>query len=268
MSAQQICEAEVAREARRVFRKLLAQGAHLRPENGHGYALHRHGSKRRNAAKVDAAIVREFLRRDWLRPRGTAPESYALSAAGEGWFLRRQAAAAPFAVQHQLRTERRAVWEGGSAVVVNDSESPLSWLRKRRRIDAAQFEAGERLRRDYTIAQIAPRMGVDLSRPIVSGRRGAKPEASLPETVLTARQRFRRAMAAVGPGLSDILFDVCCHLIGLEQIEHTKDWPRRSAKVVLDIALDRLAEHYGLLVTARVRAPMRSWQADVEEAPP
>jgi hypothetical protein len=29
-------------------------------------------------------------------------------------------------------------------------------------------------------------------------------------------------MRAVGPGLSDLLFDVCCHLRGLEEAEEAK----------------------------------------------
>lgn len=266
MSARRLCEAEIAREARRIFRKLLTPGTYLKPHEGHGYVLLQHGRARRNAMRVEDEIVREFLRRDWLKPCGTDPESYRLSAAGEGWFLRVQTAVAPFAAQHQRRAERAiATAEGERCVTVNEAESPLGWLRKRHRIDAAQFEAGERLRRDYTIAQLTPRLGVDFSAPIVLGRRGMKTETSLHETVLAAKQRFRRAMAAAGPGLADMLFDVCCHLIGLEEVEYAKEWPRRSAKVVLDIALDRLVEHYGLKITGRARAPMRSWQAETAE---
>lgn len=267
MSARRFCEAEVAREARRLFRKLMAPGAHLAPDGGGGrYVLFQVGRAGHGAPHVEEEMVREFLRRDWLKPCGTMPESYRLGAAGEGWFLRLEAAAEPFAAQHQLRSRRLAATdEGERRVTVNEAESPLGWLRKRRRIDAAQFEAGERLRRDYTLAQLTPRLGVDFTAPIVLGRRGKNVETSLTETVLAAKQRFQRAMAAVGPGLSDMLFDICCHLVGLEEVERAKEWPRRSAKVVLDIALDRLAEHYGLRITARARARMRSWQAEEAE---
>lgn len=267
MSARRFCEAEIAREVRRLFRKLMASGAHLAPDGGGGrYVLLQSGHVRRDAPHVEEEMVREFLRRDWLKPCGTAPETYRLGAAGEGWYLRLQAAVAPFAAQHQLRTRRLAATEEGERrVTVNEAESPLGWLRKRRRIDAAQFEAGERLRRDYTLAHLTPRLGVDFTAPIVLGRRGKKVETSLTETVLAAKQRFRNAMAAVGPGLADMLFDICCHLVGLEEVERAKEWPRRSAKVVLDIALDRLAEHYGLRITARARGRVRSWQAEEAE---
>ena len=76
--------------------------------------------------------------------------------------------------------------------------------------------------------------------------------------MLAAKQRFAAAMRAAGPGLADILFDVCCHLSGLEQSERSRGWPRASAKVVLQIALDRLAQHYGMLFAPRP-ARVRAW---------
>ncbi len=69
-------------------------------------------------------------------------------------------------------------------------------------------------------------------------------------------------MEAVGPPLNDLLFDVCCALLGLEEAERAFGWPSRAAKVVLGLALDRLALHYGLVVTAPARARMRSWRIE------
>ena len=131
-------------------------------------------------------------------------------------------------------------------VTVNEAELPLGRLLHRKVIDGAQFDAGERLRRDFTLAGLSPRMGIDFTQPLVPGGRGQKAEAPLTDMVLAAKQRFSAAMRAVGPGLNDLLFDVCCHLRGLEEAEQAKRWPPRSAKVVLAIALDRLADHYGL----------------------
>lgn len=265
MSARRYGEAEVAREARRIFRKLAAPGAHLAPCED-GYALFGSARARRHTLVVDPGLMGELQRRDWLKPRGTKPESWHLSAAGEGWYLRAQALTQPFAAQHQARVEKLIETGAGTRrVIVNEGESPLGWLRRRRLIDPAQFQAGERLRRDFTIAQLSPRLGVDLTAPIVLGRRGIRTESSLSEAVLEAKRRFRAAMAAAGPGLADTLFDVCCHLAGLEDVERDRNWPKRSARVVLQIALDRLAAHYGLAITARGHAPMRAWQADPAE---
>ena len=57
--------------------------------------------------RVAVSLVAAFAKRDWLRPRTEAPETLALSEAGEGWFIRTQNIEAPFAAQHQLRREGR-----------------------------------------------------------------------------------------------------------------------------------------------------------------
>lgn len=170
-----------------------------------------------------------------------------------------------FARQHQLRAKRRVMTSDGKEILVtvNEAESPLARLRHRKVIAAVQFDAGERLRRDFTLAQIAPRMSLDLSAPIILKARGQKSTTMISDTVLAAKQRFTAAMRAVGPGLNDLLFDVCCHLRGLEEAERAKGWPVRSAKVVLVIALERLADHYGLRV--RGTAKLRGWRMEPQE---
>jgi hypothetical protein len=167
-----------------------------------------------------------------------------------------------FRLQHQLLATRKVMRADGREefVVVNWAESPLGRLKHRKVIDAVQFDAGERLRRDFTLAGLTPRMGIDLTQPLIRNARGQRVEAPLSDMVLAAKQRFRAAMRAAGPGLNDLLFDVCCHLRGLEEAERAKGWPARSAKVVLAIALDRLADHYGLRI--RGRAKLRGWRAE------
>jgi hypothetical protein len=68
-----------------------------------------------------------------------------------------------------------------------------------------------------------------------------------------ARSRLDRALMAVGPDFADILVDVCCLGTGLEQIERRAGWPNRSAKLVVQLALNALARHYGLLPPATPR---------------
>ena len=257
-----IAEHDLCREARRVLRKLLAEGSALvRTENGK-YLLHRGTKPERSHHGLCAAeYVAGFRARDWIKPRGTEPESFCLSEAGAAWLKRCEADGDPYAAQHQMR--RRQMIEGPDGVerlaTVNQAESPLARLHALKLIDTAQFAAGERLRRDYTIAQLAPRLGVDLSAQTSFGRRGEKREHLLADTVLAAKQRFSAAMKAVGPGLNDLLYDVCCALVGLEGAEAQFGWPSRSAKVVLGLALDRLALHYGLVITAPARGRIRSW---------
>jgi len=77
---------------------------------------------------------------------------------------------------------------------------------------------------------------------------------------LAARQRVEKAMQAVGPEFSGLLLDVCGFLKGLETIVSERQWPRRSARIVLDLALARLARHYGMKrEQAGAPAPLRHW---------
>jgi hypothetical protein len=61
---------------------------------------------------------------------------------------------------------------------------------------------------------------------------------------LAAKRRFDAAVAAVGQGLSDILWRVVCAGEGMREAEQALGWPVRAGRVVLTIALDRLADHY------------------------
>ena len=142
---------------------------------------------------------------------------------------------------------------GRVSVVVDEIESPISWLARRRGrdgrplIEVHQFSPGERLRADFTRALLMPRTTSNWSNPLASARHGGGTERadSLTETIVAARQRVRHALDAVGPEFSGLLVDVCCFLKGLEDIERERAWPARSGKVVLQLALDRLARHYG-----------------------
>ena len=82
---------------------------------------------------------------------------------------------------------------GGEAetVAVNWSESPLGQLMRRKGRDGAaflkpaEFQAGERLRADYTRGQIMPRLGANWVASVSSGRREA---ASLTWQMLLLRR--------------------------------------------------------------------------------
>jgi hypothetical protein len=64
--------------------------------------------------------------------------------------------------------------------------------------------------------------------------------------MLDARRRVEAALAAAGPGLATIVERVVCEGEGLATAERAMGWPARAGKVVLAIALDRLAAHYRL----------------------
>lgn len=152
---------------------------------------------------------------------------------------------------------------------VNLDESPLAWLARRTdkagrpMISSPQFLAGERLRLDFTRAGLTPRVTTDWSSLGASG--GGGPGA-FSDAVLAAKGRLDAALTAVGPELSGVVLDVCCFLKGLEAVEGERQWPARTAKVVLGLGLDRLARHYGFAQAAcgRAAAPTRAWRAAPE----
>lgn len=145
------------------------------------------------------------------------------------------------------KADARAPAPRRRSVTVNLAESPLAWLAARGMVDARQFEAGERLRADYETASIGRSVTMRWeASPITKGRRGA-PLADDPTLAqLAAKRRFNAAIDAAGPGLSDVLWRVVCAGEGLPMAEKALGWPARAGKLVLCLALDRVAAHYQL----------------------
>jgi hypothetical protein len=122
--------------------------------------------------------------------------------------------------------------------------------------------AGERLGVDLMAAGMLPRTTMDWGRsgPVDGGGRGLNPT----EAALAARQRAEAALRSVGPELAGLLIDVCGFDKGLELLERERRWPVRSAKVVVRLALDALARHYGYQDAAEgaAKAASRAWAAE------
>jgi hypothetical protein len=127
-----------------------------------------------------------------------------------------------------------------------------------------QLVAGERLRVEFTRAHLMPRVTSNWQAAVSQGSRADNGgAANVTETIIAARQRVRQALNAVGPEFSGLLIDVCSFLKGLEDVERERIWPARSAKIVLQLGLDRLARYYGLGDQTRGKAQsgMRAWVA-------
>lgn len=228
-----------------VLRRLAGDGAILRKEDRGTYSLARAG---RRVGTLSAAIVRTLAGRGLLCAVSGTNHEFVLSEAGHA-LLRRHRAQGDDAFRDQHRLAgTRTLEPGGDRAAVNFGETPLGWLARRRGpdgkpfLDADEFESGERLRADFTYASLTPRLTQHWAEPTGAGR--GRVDADPRDAQIAAKQRFLRALDAVGPGLSDVLVAVCCHLQGLEEAEREFHWPTRSGKVVLKIALGRLAEHY------------------------
>jgi hypothetical protein len=257
--------------ARRLLARLAEEGSALRQVRG-GYLLAIGSAASGQGPRVPKRLVEFCLRQDWLEQSGV---DLVLSQAGRARLRRSQTEGDPFREQHQLRAVTLKEIDGTRRpMLVNDAESPLGWLKSRKSrsgqplISEAQYEAGERLRADYWFAKLSPRVTANWSAPAPSGRsrRGAPLDAaSLRDEVIAAKERVMRALDVVGPELSQVLVDICCELKGLEEAERSHDWPQRAGKVVLQLALTRLARHYGLDVPSelpRRQKGIRHWGSE------
>ena len=139
----------------------------------------------------------------------------------------------------------RGVGGRARSVTVNLTESPLGWLLARGLLTRRQFDAGERLRSDWERAQLAPRVTRAWdSAPVARGRGGANSAPDLNGSQVDAKRRFDAAIASAGPGLADILWRIVCAGEGMRDAETALGWPARAGRLVLTLALDRVAAFY------------------------
>lgn len=131
------------------------------------------------------------------------------------------------------------------SVTVNLAESPLGWLKARGLVSERQFIAGEALRRDYEAASLAPRVTMRWDAPPMDGNRRSAPRGSnATERQISAKAHFDAAIAHAGPGLSDILWRIVCAGEAMPDAEKSLGWPARAGRLVLTLALDRIADYY------------------------
>lgn len=228
------------------------------------------GAGRFSRAAADCLTQQDLAR--WDRP-APGPRTLSLTEAGQAHLRRANAPEPDGAFFHQHRETAVATVEtdsGAKRVRVDTEESPLDWLRRRKgrdgepMIDEASYQAGERLRTDIMLAGLLP--GVTARWDATPRSGGPVSPADATDRMIAARQRIRNAFDAVGADFSDLLMDLCGFLKGLELIERERRWPPRSAKIVVRMALARLAEHYGIESAARGAAAsrgIRAWQAVV-----
>lgn len=151
----------------------------------------------------------------------------------------------PQLVERELTSEgpsRAHAATGRRSVTVNLAESPLTWLHARGHLTDRQFAAGEQLRSDWERAQLAPRMTMRWDPVRVSGDGDTCLTAG--ERQIAAKARFDGALTLAGFGLADILWRVVCAGEGLPTAEKALGWPVRSGKLVLGLALERVADFY------------------------
>jgi hypothetical protein len=258
---------DIERQAGRLLRALAEPGASAKPTDIPRPNFLAASARRKGVSlvaahfptAVGAHLVAEDLAR-WNEAGGRPVLEITETGRAK---LRRGAAPALEQFQAQHREVEGTVLAPHGAVKRNEAESPLAWLARRKdragraMLDPASFAAGERFRRDFTLGGLQPRVTSDWSNPL-SGAAVGDRGMHITDLMVAARQRLDAALNALGPELGSLITDVCGFLKGLETVEAEHGWPARSAKVVLGIALARLASHYGLATEARGPARARA----------
>lgn len=253
---------DTTREALRVLRRMQEPGAVLAvaPDMEKAVVVRDtlDGRTVRTAA-LDRPVAEAMALRNWIEPLPATGRirRYRISAGGQA-ALRHEAAAGRD--QRHGFAEAQARFDTGpgdhgdtprrTMVRYNAAESPVLALSRRREKDGSPFlpdvlvAAAERLREDFELSQLGPRMAQNWERVLTGavdeGLSGAIPAVG----PMAARARVGAALRDLGPGLGDIALRCCCHLEGLETAERRLGWSSRSGKIVLRIALQRLRRHY------------------------
>lgn len=224
------------------------------------------GKMQVRSAVLTREMGQQFLIWDWIvRTGGGKLHRYEVTNAGRASLKRMvveladthgnsgfSEAPSPFLEQHREWGERNIAGSDGTRstrIRVNLRESPINMLGRKTGKDGKPFlsnellQAGERMREDFELAQLGPRVAQNWDRFLVGSDRGNFGSGDGGGSS-AAQKRLRKALTALGPGLGDIVLRCCCFLEGMEAAEKRMGWSARSGKIVLRIALQRLRLHY------------------------
>jgi hypothetical protein len=132
------------------------------------------------------------------------------------------------------------------------ADAPLHVLARRRRPDGTAYIGPElvaaalRFREAYEVASLGAAVTRDWGR-LIAGRvdsTGAATGGRGATRRLEAEQSLTAAIRALGPELAETAIMAICEEQGMETVERALDFPARSGKIVLRIALNTLARHY------------------------
>jgi len=254
-------------EAKRVLRRLCERNTILAvsADLDQAAVLRIKGETPERIAVVDRRYAEAFALKDWIssKRKGRVAQ-YEITSAGRAALKQLFSSdATPEATRTaQGFAERPAMWDRREPEPVcasqhvrrvrcNLAESPLSALARRKDRDGQLFltremvAAGERLREDFELAQVGTQVTQNWDRFLTDEDGGGfRNGDGFSQGPSAAKERVRKALDFMGPGLSDVALRCCCLLEGLETAERRMGWSARSGKIVLRIALQRLARHY------------------------
>ena len=265
-----LSELRIDREGLRVLRRLVETGAVLAVARDMEMGVVvRDGpdGKPQRLAVVEREIAQAMALKEWIgcTDPGARVARYHITSVGRAALKRLMAGAenraggfaeaqTEFGMQHRDMGDRAVIEDGLLRNLrSNLAESPLAGLARRKDKDGKPFLprdlviAGERLREDFELAQMGPRVAQNWDRFLTGRDKGAFDTGRNDGPAggaQAARDRVAEALTDLGPGLGDVALRCCCFLEGMENLEKRMNWSARSGKIVLRIALQRLQVHY------------------------
>jgi hypothetical protein len=241
----------------RALERLGEEGAVLAPHrDGRGHGVYRRGDRRRRAtARLNPADVRALVVEGAIVPSGIA-QCFLLSGAGRAALARLKAKEAPWRAQHGPLVERPVMTPDGVLrfVVGADPAGPVARLARVSDSAGVGFFAGReiaaarQLWEDFAQGQQGLARGSDWTAPprgkVPRGPGGTQEHAAV--AAIDARRRVTDALAVLPLRLADALRAFLLEEQALDTLERARRWPARSAKLVLKLGLELLADHYGL----------------------
>ncbi|GAA3877216.1 DUF6456 domain-containing protein [Celeribacter arenosi] len=258
----------VEREARRILRRLSEPGACLAVAQDMEKAVvvrDLPDGRTTRTAVLDRPVAQAMALKEWISAKAKGKITrYTITAAGRAALKRflaadettqggfAEAPARFYDAESEVvsRVEPVGGDEGARRLRYNAAESPVQVLSRRRDKDGTMFlspelvAAAERLREDFELAQMGPRVTQNWERFLTGTARGTFSGDAKGFGPEAAQARVASALDDLGPGLADVALRCCCYLEGMEQAEQRMGWSARSGKIVLRIALQRLKRHY------------------------
>lgn len=114
-------------------------------------------------------------------------------------------------------------------------------------LSADHILAAHRLERLIERAMLMPKITRDYRDLSMSlGQSKGSGQHDISDMAADARKELARLYQQLPPDCMSALMDICGFGKGLQEIEATRNWPRRSAKLVVKIGLDQLGAIWGI----------------------
>ncbi|MGL1922066.1 MAG: DUF6456 domain-containing protein [Hyphomicrobiales bacterium] len=272
-----LCKNEFEREARIILQLMIKKKHVIKKLPFEQMALYRQSTQQLVfVKKLPAAIVKNMANHKWLKLFDLI---YNYTEVGQKWL-------AEFIyfinLEENSHTDNMAEGEGENLKLASlprrrsqtvlesgGDYSPIYKLYNRQRnirhkyLNETHLQAGQQLFDKFVNANLQPNITMNWEKLASAPQphyTGVK-DTGLGESLYLARKQLYEALEYVGEDFAAILVEVCLFGNGLEATEKALAWPARSGKLLLTMALDRLAQYYKIDVKQKPKSMYLAWAA-------